>query len=100
MSLIGNVNTSEDSAGKFIWGDATPSPIIGYRSGSDEDARRSVDEISLPELAGILQADESFLSEPDPTDSIARFMGIIRLSKMARKRIDEMIAYYQNLSNS
>lgn len=80
-----------ESTGRFLWASAESSDTVPFRQPASDDDRRSVDEISLAELLGLLEKQPEILSEADPADVIARQLGLSRLTKTTRARLDEAI---------
>ncbi len=61
-----------------------------YRAGEGE-ARRSISDIPLSELAAIVIANRGLLDESDPALSMARVIGVERLAATSRARLEEAI---------
>jgi hypothetical protein len=91
LDLIGDVMSTDESTGRFLWATQTPTPVVPFRAANSDEDRRSVDEISLAELAGLIQSKSELLSESDPPVAIARSISLARLSQSARDRIEEAI---------
>jgi hypothetical protein len=91
LDLLGDVVSTDESTGRFLWSSDEPTSIVEFRPARSEEDRRSVDEISLAELAGLIQSESGLLSETDPPVAIARSIGLARLSQSARERIEEAI---------
>ncbi|MCA8990055.1 MAG: hypothetical protein KDA78_20580, partial [Planctomycetaceae bacterium] len=52
---------------------------------------RSIGEIPLAELCGFILTHKECLADTDPTTSIARELGVNRLTTNTRKRLEEAI---------
>ncbi|OYP38037.1 DUF3320 domain-containing protein [Rhodopirellula sp. MGV] len=91
VDLLGEVVSTTESTGTFLWVGDAPQSIIAFRPAQTDDDRRSVDEISIAELAGLIQENRELLSENDPAVAIARTLGLARLAQSARERIEEAI---------
>jgi len=85
-----DLDRTEESSGSFIWKKGTVAEVYPYRVG-DGDARRSVSDTPLSELAAIVVANHGLLEEPDPALAMARVMGVERLTATSRTRLDEAI---------
>ena len=57
----------------------------------DEDARRSIADISLAELASVILDNRGLLDEADPARDLARLLGVERLAAVSRARLEEAI---------
>ena len=91
LSLLGNVVTTDESTGRFLWSSDNPQQIVDFRPAKTDDDRRSVDEISIAELSGLVHQQRELLSDDDPAVALARSIGLARLSQSARDRIEEAI---------
>jgi hypothetical protein len=90
--VLDGVCVTEESTGRFLWAAADPPSTIDFRFAASEDERRSVDEIALAELSGLVAANRKLLEADDPAVNYARVIGLARLSKSARERINEAVA--------
>lgn len=93
LDLLTDIASTDESTGRFLWMEE-PQKTIDFRHPLSEDDRRGVDEISIAELLGLIQENPEFLNEDDPAIAYARFIGIGRLSKSARERIEEATTIY------
>ncbi len=91
LDLLGDVVSTDESTGRFLWASDEPQPEVKFRPAKSDDDRRSVDEISIAELTGLIQCESELLTETDPAVSVARSIGLARLSQSARERIEEAI---------
>lgn len=81
-----------ESSGEFIWKKGEVIDIYGYRAPASEEARRSIAEIPLAELASVVRNHSGLLEEPDPARELARLLGVERLAGASRARLNEAIA--------
>jgi hypothetical protein len=88
---------TSESVGDFLWLNGTVAPAIPHRPVTDEAFRRSVTEIPLPELAGLVLSTSSLGSAPDPALALARLLGVGRLAATSRSRLEEAIGYAHRL---
>ncbi|MGV1760810.1 DUF3320 domain-containing protein [Rhizobium sp. A22-96] len=86
------LDTTLESSGEFIWKKGAISDIVPYRQPASEDARRSIADIPLAELAFVVLNNPDLLDEPDPARELARLLGVERLAAVSRSRLDEAIA--------
>jgi hypothetical protein len=85
-------DTTRESSGEFIWKKGAVSNVLPYRQPASEDARRSIADIPLAELASVVLDNPELLEEPDPARDLARILGVDRLAAVSRARLDEAIA--------
>ncbi len=91
IELLDDVAHTEETTGRFLWVNG-PAEEIPFRHARDESDRRSLEEISMAELIGLVRANPHLRSDNDPALSYARLIGIARLSKTARERLEAAIA--------
>lgn len=91
LDLLGEVPVSEESAGRFFWTSEGPEAVVPFRHPQSPEDRRSLEEIPLAELRGLLQSNPSLLEADDPITAVARHIGVGRLNRSARARIAEAI---------
>ncbi|TWU18275.1 DUF3320 domain-containing protein [Allorhodopirellula heiligendammensis] len=91
LELLGDVVSTDESTGRFLWASEEPQSVVNFRPAKSDDDRRSVDEISIAELTGLIRQRRQLLAEDDPAVSLARSIGLARLSQSARERIEEAI---------
>ena len=84
--------TTED-VGDFLWKPGTRADTHPYRPPLDAESRRSVTEIPLAELAGLVREHPTLRDESDPALSLARLIGVERLAATSRARLDEAVRY-------
>ncbi len=85
-------DTTKESSGEFIWKVGTVSKIMPYRHPTSEEARRSIADIPLAELASVVSDNPDLLDQPDPARDLARLLGVERLAAVSRSRLDEALA--------
>ncbi len=91
LELLEGVTATDETTGRFLWASEEASPEIAFRFADTEDDRRAVDEISLAELIGLVSGNRGLLGDDDPPVSFARLIGLARLSRSARERLEEAI---------
>lgn len=85
-------DTTRESSGEFVWKAGAVSEIISYRQPAGEEARRSIADIPLAELAFVVLDNPGLMEQPDPPRYLARLLGVERLAAVSRARLDEAIA--------
>ncbi|WP_407865923.1 DUF3320 domain-containing protein [Phyllobacterium phragmitis] len=85
-------DTTQESSGEFIWKKGSVSDIVAYRQPASAEARRSIPDIPLAELASVVLKNPDLLDESDPARDMARLLGVERLAAVSRARLDEAIA--------
>lgn len=91
LALLGDVAATEESAGRFLWSEKQPKTLIAFRPAQSDEDRRSIDEISIAELIGLVRREKELLLDSDPAVALARSIGLARLSQSARERLEEAI---------
>ena len=99
LELLEGVFATEESTGRFLWTGAAARPEVDFRFAANDDDRRSVDEIPLAELFGLIRANRRLLEADDPPVTYARLIGLARLSQSARERIAEAITFVRPQSD-
>ena len=94
LDLLADVVATEESTGRFLWSCKTPPPVVEYRHAHPDDEKRSIDEISISELIGLLESAPELATENDPAIAMARTIGFARLSQSSRQRLDEAITAF------
>jgi very-short-patch-repair endonuclease len=92
LDLVSDAVATEETTGRFLWKADGPLPAVPFRYAHNEEERRSVDEISIAEMLGLIHANPQFLQEADPAIAYAREMGLARLAQSARERLEEAIS--------
>jgi very-short-patch-repair endonuclease len=88
LSLIQDVIATQEDAGRFLWSGDNPLEIVPFRHATAEGDRRGLDEIAMQELAGLALSIPGLLSADDPPLSMAKHVGLSRISKPARDRLE------------
>jgi hypothetical protein len=79
---------TDETTGRFLWsGDSPVEPVIPFRLNS----QRSVDQVSVAELRGLVRANLDALNQNDPALTLARRINIHRIWESARQRLTEAI---------
>jgi very-short-patch-repair endonuclease len=91
FSQLQGIAGTEESTGRFLWSPHGPLAVVDFRYPLTDDERRSVDNISLAELCGLILHKHEVLEETDPALMIARELGLGRLKASSRIRLEEAI---------
>ena len=94
LDLLPDVVVTEESPGRFLWAIESPPDLIPFRYHTDDGDRRSLDEIPLPELIGLVQEHSHLTGSGDPAIALAREIGLARLANRARERLEEALSAY------
>ncbi|KZK95430.1 ATP-dependent RecD-like DNA helicase [Pseudovibrio sp. Ad46] len=90
-----NFELHEETTGTFVWEKDSKTQLIGFRPVVNKDYRRSVTDIPIAEIAGLIDEQPHLLSEEDPVNAIARTMGYDRVAAAIRARVAEAIDYFR-----
>lgn len=96
LSLIPELTATEEDVGRFLWMDEKPLATVSFRYAKDDEERRSLDEISLQEMVGLILSRPELATTEDPALAFAREVGLARLAKSARERLEEAIDIASN----
>lgn len=91
LELLPDVIVTEEPVGKFLWPGPASQDSIPFRYPADEGERRSLDEIAMPELVGLVNEFPSLTEYDDPALVLAREIGLARLARAARERLEEAL---------
>lgn len=91
QEVLENVTATDESVGRFLWSVDQAPEVIGFREGTPEAERRPLDEIPLAELRGLVRDHPQLLADEDPVAAIARRVGVGRVTRAARERIEEAL---------
>ncbi|WP_417773588.1 DUF3320 domain-containing protein [Stappia sp.] len=80
-------DTTSESSGEFVWKKASVSEVLAYRPPVNDEARRSIADIPLAELAAVVLENPTVLDDPDPARGLARLLGVERLAAISRARL-------------
>ncbi|MBZ9708628.1 DUF3320 domain-containing protein [Mesorhizobium sp. ESP7-2] len=86
-----DLDRTQESSGEFIWKKGAITGFLSYRQPVNEDARRSIVDIPLAELASVVIDNPGLLDMPDPARDLAHLLGVERLAAISRARLDEAI---------
>ena len=90
LSLTGVFPFTDESTGRFLWTD-TPADIIPFRKSDADQELRSVEDICVAELAGLLKHDLSLQADSDPIAAAARHLGAGRVTAAIRDRLQQAL---------
>ena len=82
---------TDESSGRFVWRKGTVTTVMPLRQPADDDAKRSIADIPLAELAAVVVANPDLLDQRDPALDLARLLGVDRLAATSRARLAEAI---------
>lgn len=98
LDLLPNITTTVESVGTFLWHGPSSLPSVPFRFHSTEGDRRSLDEIAAPELIGLVRDLPDLHGNDDPALALAREIGLARLSRGSRERLEEAIEASRSVS--
>ncbi len=96
LELLPNVTVSEESVGRFLWPGQVAEEIVPFRYAANDAERRSLDEISMAELLGLVRDVSTSQLTDDPALALAREMGLARLARSARDRLEAALDAYNS----
>lgn len=88
LRLLPPLTISEEPVGNFLWLESAVAPYIPFRYPATGSARRPIDEIPLPELIGLVRENPVLAASDDPALALAREIGLGRLARGARERLE------------
>ncbi len=91
LDLLPDVTVTEESVGRFLWPGASASESIPFRYPASDVGRRSLDEVALPELVSLVRELSHLAATDDPALALAREIGLARLSRTGRERLEEAL---------
>lgn len=91
LDLLPEVTSTEETVGRFLWPASSAQESVPFRYASDEGERRSLDEIAMPELIGLVREHAALAESDDPALALARVIGLARLARSARERLEEAL---------
>ena len=91
LDLLPDVTVTEEPVGRFLWPTAAPQGSIPFRYPCNDETRRSIDEISMPELIGLVREHPALAISDDPAIAFAREIGLARLARAARERLESAV---------
>jgi very-short-patch-repair endonuclease len=90
LDLLPGVVTTEEPVGRFLWPGTSIQEFVPFRYPSDDEPR-SLDEIAIQELIGLVREHDAFPASEDPALALARELGLARLSRTARERLEKAL---------
>ena len=100
LGLLPEVTFTEESAGRFLWPGPSAQTSVPFRYAADNGDRRSLDEIAMPELIGLVRENPALAASDDPALALAREIGLARLARAARERLEEALEAQACLDDS
>ena len=100
LALLPNVTTTLELVGTFWWHGPSSPPSAPYRFHSTDGDRRSLDEIAMPELIGLVREFSGLDTSNDPALALAREIGLARLSRSSRERLEEAIEASRSVTST
>jgi very-short-patch-repair endonuclease len=91
LELLPDVTVTTEPSGRFLWPGVEPLPMIPFRYPPEMGDRRPLDEIPTPELLGLIHENSWLLETDDPALALARELGLARLSRGARERLEAVL---------
>lgn len=91
LDVLSDATVTEESTGRFLWKTPSPLPSVVFRFPRAGEDRRSVDEIALAELIGLVRCRSDLAASDDPALAFAREIGLARLARSARDRLEEAL---------
>ncbi len=91
LELLSGVTCTTESVGTFYWPESAIPTSVPFRYHPTEEDRRSLDDIAMPELIGLVREHPALLASDDPALSLARELGLGRLASATRKRLEEAV---------
>jgi hypothetical protein len=92
MALLADVTSTDEPVGKFLWVGKAPAEMVPFRYALDDRDRRSLDEVAIEELLGLVKEHQTLTAAEDPALALAREIGLARLARGARSRLEEAVA--------
>ena len=91
IDLLPQVCHTDEAVGRFLWPASGPQAIVPFRYPVSEEERRMLDEIALPELIGLVRTCPAITDSDDPALVLAREIGLNRLARAARERLESAL---------
>lgn len=91
LDALGEVTATEEIPGKFLWSADSPPSAVSFRFTPVGHERRSLDEIAMQELIGLVRERTDLTTSDDPALAFAREIGLTRLARSARERLEEAL---------
>lgn len=97
LELLQDVTSTDEPIGKFLWAGPSVRDSIPFRHALNEEDRRHIDEIPMPELIGLIHEKQDVANCDDPALALAREIGLARLARTARERLEAALEASENL---
>ncbi|MBS0265207.1 MAG: DUF3320 domain-containing protein [Planctomycetes bacterium] len=94
LDLLQDIVATDELVGRFLWPGPHAESSIPFRYASNDENRRSIDEIALAELLGLIQQCPHVLAHDDRALALAREIGLARLASPARQRLEEALEVF------
>jgi len=91
LELLPDVTATVESVGRFLWATDLPLRSITFRYPAPDGERRSLDEVAMPELVGLIEEHPDLAAADDPAIALARTIGLARLAQPARDRLEQAL---------
>lgn len=91
LEVLPKVTVTEERTGRFLWASESPPGSVAFRFPAVGQERRSLDEIALAELVGLIRDRPDLAASDDPALALAREIGLARLARSARDRLEEAL---------
>ena len=72
LELLPNVTSTDEPVGRFLWSGPSAQVEVPFRYSSEDGERRSLDEIAMPELLGLVREHPGLAASNDPTIALGR----------------------------
>ncbi|MBX3426900.1 MAG: DUF3320 domain-containing protein [Pirellulales bacterium] len=91
LQLLPGVTSTVEPVGTFLWPGGAAQESIPFRYSADDAERRSINEVAMPELVGLVRGRPDLVASDDPALALAREIGLARLARSARERLEEAL---------
>lgn len=91
---------TKESVGRFLWPTHVPAGFIPFRHARSGDTDREVSEIPIQELVGLVMEQPQLAASADPAQTLARELGIERITQPVRARLAEAITLARSIGLS
>ncbi len=99
LQLLTNVTVTKEPVGTFLWPDRSPQEVMPFRYTRNDEERRGLDEIPMPEIIGLVLENPTLAASDDPALALAREIGLARLARTARERLEEAVEAVERMPN-
>lgn len=91
LALLDDSGATNEPVGRFLWPPTSYRAAIPFRYERPGDEGRKLNEIAAEELIGLVQSRPDLTSDEDPALAFAREIGLSRLARAARERLEEAL---------